>query len=57
MFIDFSRHIILLMFKYNDVLNSFSYISKFSKSEGSLCVLTKPAVKLYQIFGIHCSHT
>jgi len=55
--VDFSKHIILLMFKSNDVLINFSHVTKFRKSENSLCVLTEPAVELYQIFGIRCSRT
>jgi len=31
------------MFKCNDVLSGFSHVSKFRKSEGSLCVLTEAA--------------
>jgi hypothetical protein len=45
------------MFNSNDALNSFSPVTKFRKSESSLCVLTEAAVELYQIFGIHCSRT
>jgi len=45
------------MFKCNDVLSGFSHVSKFRKSEGSLCVLTEAAFELYQMFGIHFSHT